>query len=75
MGTFLLLSYYKYINIIGFLLSGIDKLISINHLFKINRISERTLLVLAALGAFPGETIAFIAFSHKTRKGTLDFFV
>lgn len=68
---FLMFYYYFYINLFGFALSGLDKLISVIQIVKFSRISEKSLLVLAALGAFPLQTVAFIVFNHKTRKRKL----
>ena len=68
-----LLKYYFYVNIAGFAIAGFDKFVAVSNLkeyFGIRRVSESTLLTLAAFGAFPGQSIAFTLFSHKTRKSS-----
>lgn len=60
-----LLYYLLGINIISFLLYGIDKLLAI---FRLRRISEKTLLFVSLMGgAFIG-LLAMILFHHKIRK-------
>jgi uncharacterized membrane protein YsdA (DUF1294 family) len=61
-----LLRWYLAINLAGFLLAAGDKFAA--KLESAQRVPESTLLVLAGLGAFPGESLAFSLFRHKTRK-------
>mmetsp|Transcript_65582 Transcript_65582/g.147987 ORF Transcript_65582/g.147987 Transcript_65582/m.147987 type:complete len:105 (+) Transcript_65582:46-360(+) len=61
--------YYWWINVAGFALAVFDKFVAVTYkAFGLRRISEGTLLILASLGAFPGESLAFVLFDHKTRK-------
>ena len=53
------------INIISFLITGIDKLLAITNK---RRISEKTLLTLAFLGGSIGTFISMFLFHHKTKK-------
>lgn len=53
------------INILNFLLMGIDKLLAI---IKKRRISEKKLLILSILGGTLGTTIAMFIFRHKIKK-------
>lgn len=60
------LLYYLYgINIISFLLYGIDKVLAI---FKARRISEKTLLFSSLMGGCFLASVAMILFRHKIRK-------
>lgn len=59
------LRWYLLINIIAFSFAAIDKTCA---KLRISRISEKTLLFLAAFGGFIGELVAFRIFNHKTRK-------
>ncbi|MDD2537059.1 MAG: DUF1294 domain-containing protein [Candidatus Absconditabacteria bacterium] len=62
----ILLIYFLLINIITFLLRGIDKWKAI---LKKRRISEKILLIFCALGGRLGAILAMEAFRHKTVKG------
>jgi uncharacterized membrane protein YsdA (DUF1294 family) len=63
--------YYVCVNIAGFAIAGIDKFVAItSSLFGFRRVSEYTLLCLAAAGAFPGQSVAFTIFNHKHRKSS-----
>jgi len=53
------------INIITFIIYGIDKYKSIKHKY---RISENTLIILALLGGPFGAFLGMISFHHKTKK-------
>jgi len=53
------------INIITFIIYGIDKYKSIKHKY---RISENTLIILALLGGALGAFLGMIIFHHKTKK-------
>ena len=53
------------INILSFILYGIDKLFAIK---KIHRISEYTLLVMSFFGGGVGSLLGMNIFHHKTRK-------
>lgn len=61
--TFLLL-YFGVINLIGFLLMGIDKLKAKRRAF---RIPEATLFVVAIIGGSIGSLLGMYIFRHKTR--------
>lgn len=53
------------INIISFLLMGIDKFFAIKNHW---RISEKTLLLSALLGGGIGSLLGMLTFRHKTKK-------
>lgn len=57
--------YLLIINIITFIIYGIDKYKSIKHKY---RISEKTLIILAILGGSIGAFLGMITFHHKTQK-------
>ena len=57
--------YLLTINIITFIIYGIDKYKSIKHKY---RISESTLIILAILGGSLGALAGMILFHHKTKK-------
>lgn len=57
--------YLLIINIITFIIYGIDKYKSIKHKY---RISENTLIILAILGGSLGAFFGMIIFHHKTKK-------
>lgn len=57
--------YLIIINIVAFIIYGIDKRLAIKHL---NRISETTLLTLSILGGSIGSILGMIIFHHKTKK-------
>ena len=57
--------YLLIINIITFIIYGIDKYKSIKHKY---RISEATLIILAILGGSVGAFFGMITFHHKTKK-------
>ena len=57
--------YLLTINIITFIIYGIDKYKSIKHKY---RISESTLIILAILGGSLGAFFGMIIFHHKTQK-------
>ena len=57
--------YFLVINIITFIIYGIDKIKSIKHKY---RISENTLIILAILGGAAGAFFGMIIFHHKTKK-------
>ena len=57
--------YLLIINIITFIIYGIDKYKSIKHKY---RISEATLIILAILGGAIGAFLGMITFHHKTQK-------
>lgn len=52
-------------NVIAFVVFGVDKWLA---RLEWRRVSERTLIVLAALGAGPGAWLAMELFRHKTQK-------
>ena len=57
--------YLLILNIITFIIYGIDKYKSIKHKY---RISEKTLIILAILGGSFGAFLGMITFHHKTQK-------
>ena len=57
--------YLLIINIITFIIYGIDKYKSIKHKY---RVSEDTLIILAILGGTLGAFLGMITFHHKTQK-------
>ena len=57
--------YLLIINIITFIIYGIDKYKSIKHKY---RISEATLIILAIIGGSIGAFFGMIVFHHKTKK-------
>lgn len=61
----ILYGYLILINIIGFLIMGLDKYLAIH---QRNRIPEKTLFILSALGGSVGSWIAMQSFRHKTKK-------
>ena len=58
-------NYLLIINIITFIIYGIDKYKSIKHKY---RISEATLIILAILGGAIGAFLGMVTFHHKTQK-------
>lgn len=61
----MLIYYLLIINIIEFILMGLDKLFAIKNK---NRIPEITLLFLSFLGGSLGSILGMILFRHKTKK-------
>ena len=61
---FILLIYLLVMNIIGFLLMGIDKYKAKKRAF---RIPEATLFTVAVIGGSIGSTLGMFTFHHKTR--------
>ena len=57
--------YLLIVNVIGFLLFGIDKYKAIHQDY---RISEKTLFMIALIGGVYGAYAAMYLFHHKTRK-------
>lgn len=57
--------YYIIINIISFILFGLDKFLAIKHK---NRISENTLILISFLGGSIGSLLGMKLFRHKTKK-------
>ena len=64
MNKFIIL-YLIIINIIEFIIMGLDKLLAIKHKY---RISEFTLLFISAIGGSIGAIIGMNLFHHKTKK-------
>ena len=60
-----LIIYIVIINIVSFIIYGIDKLLAIKQL---SRISETTLLTLSLIGGSIGSLLGMIIFHHKTKK-------
>ncbi len=61
----LILAYVLVVNIIGFLSMFLDKQFAIKNMW---RISERNLIIIAAIGGSAGSFIAMNLFRHKTQK-------
>lgn len=61
----IILIYLIAINIITFIIFGLDKLFAI---LKKNRVSEKTLLFLSVIGGCFLELFGMYLFNHKTRK-------
>lgn len=61
---FLLISYIIIVNLLGFVLMGLDKRKAIKHAF---RIPEGTLFIVAFIGGSIGSIIGMYFFRHKTR--------
>lgn len=57
--------YIIIVNIISFIIYGIDKLLAIKHLY---RISEIALITLSFLGGSIGSILGMVIFHHKTKK-------
>ena len=62
--------YLLIVNVIGFLLLGIDKYKAIHQDY---RISEKTLFMIALIGGAYGAYVAMYLFHHKTRKTMFKF--
>lgn len=60
-----MLNYFLLINIVSFIVYGIDKFLSIKHWY---RISEFILLCFGFIGGVVGSLMAMYFFRHKTRK-------
>jgi len=60
-----MINYLIIINIISFIIMGLDKLFAIKNK---RRISENTLLFLSIIGGVFGTTLGMIIFKHKIRK-------
>jgi uncharacterized membrane protein YsdA (DUF1294 family) len=61
---YLILAYFVILNLLGFLLMGVDKMRAKNGAW---RISERNLLIVALLGGGIGSLIGMYTFRHKTK--------
>lgn len=57
--------YYLFINLLSFIIFGIDKYLAIKHKW---RISEKTLLISLVLGGTFGGGLGMILWHHKTKK-------
>lgn len=57
--------YYLFINLLSFIILGVDKYLAIKHKW---RISEKTLLVSFILGGFWGGGLGMVIWHHKTKK-------
>ena len=60
-----MINYLIVINIISFIIMGLDKLLAI---LKKQRISENTLLLFAIIGGSLGTLLGMLFFRHKIRK-------
>lgn len=58
------LIYLLIINIVAFFMYGIDKRKAVKHKW---RVSEKNLILVAALGGFVGAWLGMILFRHKTK--------
>jgi len=56
---------FIFINILAFIVFGVDKWFSLT---KHQRISERELHTFSLIGGFLGATLSMVIFSHKTNK-------
>lgn len=61
----LLVVYFIILNILGFIIMGVDKRKAIRHAF---RIPEATLFIIALIGGSLGSILGMYFFHHKTRK-------
>ena len=61
----ILIYYYLFINLLSFIILGVDKYLAIKHKW---RISEKTLLVSFILGGFWGGGLGMVIWHHKTKK-------
>ena len=61
----MLIKYLVIINIIEFIIMGIDKFLAIKHKY---RIPEFTLLFLSLIGGSIGAVLGMLIFRHKTKK-------
>ena len=61
----ILIYYYFFINLLSFIILGVDKYLAIKHKW---RISEKTLLVSFILGGFWGGGLGMAIWHHKTKK-------
>ena len=60
----ILLVYLLVINVVGFLLMGIDKLRAKNQVW---RVPEKTLFLMALIGGSIGTNVGMYVFRHKTK--------
>lgn len=63
--VYIMSGYYIAINLIAFIIYGIDKRRAIKNRY---RVPEKTLLALAFLGGALGAVLGMYTFRHKTRK-------
>ena len=61
----ILIYYYLFINLLSFIILGIDKYLAIKHKW---RISEKTLLISFVLGGVFGGGLSMVIWHHKTKK-------
>ena len=61
----ILIYYYLFINLLSFIILGVDKYLAIKHKW---RISEKTLLVSFILGGYLGGGHGMVIWHHKTKK-------
>ena len=61
----ILIYYYLFINLLSFIILGIDKYLAIKHKW---RISEKTLLISFILGGGFGGGLGMVIWHHKTKK-------
>lgn len=61
----ILIYYYLFINLLSFIILGVDKYLAIKHKW---RISEKTLLVSFILGGYLGGGLGMVIWHHKTKK-------
>lgn len=65
MNAFILIGIYiLFVNIVGFVVMGLDKRKAVKHAF---RIPESTLFIIALIGGSLGSIIGMYTFRHKTR--------
>ena len=61
----ILIYYYLFINLLSFIILGVDKYLAIKHKW---RISEKALLVSFILGGYLGGGLGMVIWHHKTKK-------
>ena len=61
----ILIYYYLFINLLSFIILGVDKYLAIKHKW---RSSEKTLLVSFILGGYLGGGLGMVIWHHKTKK-------
>ena len=71
-GIWIGLGYLVIINVVTFLIYGIDKRKAVKHKY---RISEKTLILMALIGGSIGALIGMKVFRHKTKHLKISFYL